>query len=109
VQKAKMVQAFDRPEGDESLLGVLADLSNHDKHRKIQPTYFRPIGVGTTIGNAACVDCHLPRSDMDGAEWVATIGFPDWEGVEVGDESLRQEVVPTGPNPDIDSDARRST
>jgi hypothetical protein len=70
VQKAKMVQAFDRPEGDESLLGVLADLSNHDKHRKIQPTYFRPIGVGTTIGNAACVDCHLPRSDMDGAEWV---------------------------------------
>jgi hypothetical protein len=41
---------------------------------------------------------------MDGAEWVATIGFPDWEGVEVGDEILRQEVVPTGPNPDIDSD-----
>jgi hypothetical protein len=104
VQKAKMVQGFDRSEGVESLLGVLADLSNHDKHRRIQPTYFRPIQVDTTIGNAACVDCDVPRSDIAGAEWVATIGFPDWEGVGVGDEILRQEVVPTGPNPDIDSD-----
>jgi hypothetical protein len=102
VQKAREVQVFDRPEGTEALLGVLADLSNHDKHRKIQPTYFRPIHVETTIGNATCVDCHVPRSGEGDSEWVATIEFPDWEGVEVGDEVLRQEVVPTGPNPDID-------
>jgi hypothetical protein len=104
VRKAKIVQGFDRPDEAESLLGVLADLSNHDKHRRIQPTYFRAIQIGTTIGNVACIDCHVPRSDIPGAEWVATIGFPDWERVKIGDEILRQEVVPTGPSPDINSD-----
>jgi len=104
VTKAKNAQLFDRSEGAEPLLAVLADLSNHDKHRRIEPTFFRASNVGIQIGDVRCVDCHVPKSDEEGAEWAVTIGFPDWEELNVGDQVLRQEVVPTGPNPDIDAD-----
>lgn len=104
MKKAKEVQVFDRPDGTVPLLAILADLSNHDKHRKIQPTFFRASNVGIQVGDVPCVDCHVPRSDVEGAEWVVTLGFPDWEAVNVGDDVLRQQVVPTGPDPDIDAE-----
>jgi hypothetical protein len=102
VEMAKSVQVFDRPEGAEPLLAVLATLSNHDKHRNIQPTFFRASNVATQIGTVRCVDCHIPSSNVEGAEWAVTIGFPDCDEVGVGDEVLRQAVVPTGPRPDVD-------
>lgn len=100
--RAKAVQAYERPEGTEPYLEVLADLSNHDKHRRIRPATFRTSTVGLPIGSVPCVDCEIPRSDLEGAEWAVTIGFHDWEELNVGDDVVRQEIVPTGPHPDID-------
>jgi hypothetical protein len=102
VTKAKAAQVYDRPEGAEPYLGLLAELSNHDKHRRIRPTIFRTSNLGLPIGSVRCVDCEVPRSDIGGAEWAVTIGFHDWEQLNVGDDVVRQEVVRTGPRPDID-------
>ena len=47
--KAERMQRYDAPPNQPLLLTVLADLSNHDKHREIRPTFFINTKLGLPI------------------------------------------------------------
>jgi hypothetical protein len=100
--KAKTLQAYDRGEGEEATITMLASLSNADKHREVKPTFYRSTGWGVPIGDLPCRDCHIPRDPEDPDIFESTITWPYPEEIKVGDEVLGIKVVPTGPNPDID-------
>jgi hypothetical protein len=99
--KAKPIQAYDRGEGEEPVIAILASLSNADKHREVKPTFYRSTEWGVEVGDLPCRDCHIPRDAEDPEIWESTITWPFSE-TKVGDAVLGIKVVPTGPNPDID-------
>jgi hypothetical protein len=101
--KAKTFQAYDRPDGTEAPLSVLGRLSNHDKHRELHPTFFVSTQHGFTSPDPSeCRDCEIPNDGGDPPLWELDISYGEDEP-KVGDVVLGIRVVPTGPNPDIDT------
>jgi hypothetical protein len=102
-EKAKPLQGYDRGENEEPFLEVLAELSNHDKHRGLRPVLLRTSGFSTPMGDVSSIDCHIPKGEGE-AEWAVEISWLETNELQVGDEVFWQKVVPTGPNPDIQVD-----
>jgi hypothetical protein len=77
----------------------LAFLSNRDKHRLVQPTFYVPQLTAFPVPAAsAYIDC-LPHPDP-----FAFIGSVTLTNVnpKIAEETLRIAVTPSGPNPDLD-------
>jgi hypothetical protein len=84
-------------------LHILNYLSNRDKHRLIQPTFYVPQGMMFRQPPiSAYRDC-LPPAANDEFGFMRMVEFrtatPD-----IGQEAMRINITPTGPNPDLDFD-----
>jgi hypothetical protein len=103
-EKAERFQRYDAEEDQALLLTVLAELSNHDKHREIRPTFFTHTNTSLAVNPAAevMIDCEIPSEVVDGQElFASTMIWLDGRP-EVGDVVAGLHVKPTGPNPDIE-------
>ena len=100
-EKAKPLQCYEKDEGEEPLLRILADLSNTDKHREVKPTLFITSTWSFPMGELPCRDCHIPNDGGDPPIWESDVEFGT-EQPRAGDVVLGVKVVPTGPAPDID-------
>jgi hypothetical protein len=102
--KAEQFQRYDAGEDQVLLLSVLAELSNHDKHREIRPTFFLPTNTTLSLHPAAelMIDCKIPSEILDGREVFAAEVLWSDRRPRVGDVVAGMRVEPTGPNPDID-------
>jgi len=103
-EKAERFQRYDAGEDQLLLLTVLAELSNHDKHREIRPTFFTHTNTALVLNPAAglMTDCEIPTEVVDGQQlFASTMIWLDGRPA-VGDVVAGLHVKPTGPNPDIE-------
>lgn len=102
--KAERMQRYDASPDQPLLLTVLADLSNHDKHREIRPAFFINTDISLPIMPFAevMVDCEIPIERRDGMQIVEPeIVYGTSDRPAPGDVVVGIRVRPTGPNPDI--------
>jgi len=99
---AERLQRYDAGEGQIALLTVLAELSNHDKHREIRPAFFVHTNTALPINpiDEVMIDCEIPSEVIDGERVFASQML--WsERPAVGEVVAGLQVKPTGPSPDI--------
>jgi len=95
---ATTVKAFQLFSGRDEL-SRLAFLSNRDKHRLVQPTFYIPsVAAFVTPPPSAYIDC-APHADPFAFIHSVTLTTVS---PKLDDETLRISVTPTGPNPDLD-------
>ncbi|HEV3093110.1 MAG TPA: hypothetical protein VGY30_01200 [Solirubrobacteraceae bacterium] len=104
--KVEPLQPFNPPEGDEiNFLGVLADLSNEDKHRVIHAVFILPPGLGIPFpSNESFLDCEpVPVYMPEIGHAVKALKFRLGQGMTYVDSPILEVPVRvTGSNPDVD-------
>lgn len=105
-ERARRLQPFMLDDPSESLLKLLADLSNHDKHREVSFAFLANLGGGfNTPSEQDCVDCKIPYRLGDDGEKVWDLEMNWGRGLHgplhEGEVILGIKVEKTGPSPDI--------